>query len=93
VQFQALQQLYQQRDQTAIITANTSDTDNDNTFTTSYADHSKPKVVEEKGQGFGFEEFVRLKKENRLLKLQIASLTENNNTKASSSSSSRSARR
>lgn len=80
-QLHELQQLQLQRD----ISNNAAE--NDNTFTTSYIDNSKPNnIIEEKGSGFGFEEFIKLKKENRILKLQIASLTENTNVKGSRSS-------
>lgn len=80
-QLHELQQLQLQRD----ISNNAAE--NDNTFTTSYIDNSKPNnTIEEKGSGFGFEEFIKLKKENRILKLQIASLTENTNVKGSRSS-------
>lgn len=73
-QLHELQQLQLQRD----ISNNAAE--NDNTFTTSYIDNSKPNNIN------GFEEFIKLKKENRILKLQIASLTENTNVKGSRSS-------
>ena len=49
LQFQELQQLYLKRDMN---TVPSNDSDNDNTFTTSYVDNSTPKITEEKGTTF-----------------------------------------